>query len=332
MTRSRAVAAAAGAAVVLTLAVAVSPEFRPARDAPTVLGVLVLAAVIGTWPAGKRLLGPATGVVAAATLSGVGYWLARPTIGGGIWSLEQTAVLMVLLALLCRWAAPAWLLTVAPAAVAAESLLVLQTTGAPVLTGWDAVGACVFWSLAGLVGAGAGLYLRALDARRAAAVTSARRAQRVRLAADLHDGVAHDVSAMVLQAQAARVLLGDRASDVHAVLDRIEADGTRALASMQRSIRVLREDAEGPPARGGEDVGAVLPRVLAEALTNAHKHGAGGGVTLTITNPRPAAAGPRGPGLRYGLASVAEQVEALGGTLRAGPDGDDWTVRIELPS
>lgn len=324
MTGSRAVAAAVAAVGVLVLALIVSPEFRPARDAPTVLGVVVLAALVATWPAGRRALGPATGVVALTTLVGVGHWLTRPTIGGGIWSLELTAVLMVLLALLCRWAPPVWAGTVGPVAVAAESMLILQTTGEPVMTGWEAVGACVFWSLAGFVGVGTGLYLRALDTRRRAVVW----AQRVRLAADLHDGVAHDVSAMVLQAQAARVLLGDRAAEVGPVLDRIEVDGTRALASMQRSIRVLRENDDGPPLIRGDD--GALPRALAEALTNAGKHSDGSGVTVLITNRR--GSGSAGPGLRYGLTSVAEQVEALGGTFRAGPDGDDWTVRIELPS
>ncbi|MFG1925633.1 sensor histidine kinase [Cryptosporangium sp. NPDC048952] len=330
MTRSRVLLAAVGAAAVLALALVVSPEFRPVRDTPTVLGVLVLATLIATWPAGKRTLGPVVGAVAVGTLVGVGYWLQNPTIGGGIWSLEQTAVLMVLLALLCRWASPRWVLTVGPAAVVAESLLILQTTGAPVMTGWEAAGACVFWSLAGLVGAGSGLYLRLLDVRRAAAVANARRLQRTRLAADLHDGVAHDVSAMVLQAQAAQVLLGQRAEDVQEVLNRIEADGARALASMQRSIRVLREgEAERPVAQPEYP---VVQRVIAEALRNAGKHGDGNGVTLTITNGLPPAAMPRGPGLRYGLSSLADEVTAAGGTFSAGPDGDRWTVRMELPS
>ncbi|GAA3387415.1 sensor histidine kinase [Cryptosporangium minutisporangium] len=352
-----------GTAAVLALAVAREPNPRPAYAIPTVLGVLVLAGLIGTWPIGRRWIAGATGLVTAATLVGAGAWFARPTAGGGIWSLLLTAVLMVLLALLCRWVPPIQAATIGPAAVLAESTLVLLTTGAPVLRGWEAVGACVFWSLAGLVGAGAGVYLRLLDGRRAAAVRDARRAQRVRLAADLHDHVAHDVSAMVLQAQAARVLLGDRAGEVGAVLDRIETDGARALESMQRSIQVLREQEQErevepepmslrelrtrhPDARfeigdGLEDVGPVLRRVVAEALTNVAKHAPGsavvrlgraqGDIVLTVTNPLPGTAGPDAPGLRYGLQGLADQVHAAGGTFTAGPVGDHWEVRAELP-
>ncbi|EXG80814.1 sensor histidine kinase [Cryptosporangium arvum] len=330
MTRSRAIGSAVVALAALALALVVSPEFRPARDTPTVVGVVVLAVLVGAWPNTRWWIGPAAASVVVATAAGVASWLPNPTIGGGIWSLELTAVLMVLLALLCRWSPPAWVVAVAPAGVFVESTLILQTTGAPVMTGWEAVGACVFWSLAGLVGTGSGLYLRQLDGRRAAAVTNARRVQRVRLAADLHDGVAHDVSAMVLQAQAAKVLLGERAGDVASVLDRIEADGTRALASMQRSIHVLREGEADRPIPQPEL--PVVQRVIAEALRNAEKHGDGGGVTLVITNPLPSTRRPRGPGLRYGLAGLADEVEAAGGTFSAGPDGDRWTVRLELPS
>jgi hypothetical protein len=53
------------------------------------------------------------------------------------------------------------------------------------------------------VAAGAlGRHIRTLDARRRLAVRAAQRAQQVRLARDLHDFVAHDVSEALAQAQA----------------------------------------------------------------------------------------------------------------------------------
>ena len=141
-------------------------------------------------------------------------------------------------------------------------------------------------------------------------MTAAQREQRVQLAADLHDYVAHDVSAMVVQAQAARVLLGERAAEVAAVLDRIEADGARAIESMQRSIRVLRTDAAAlEPLPGIAEIpglvhrfedarvrlrmapgletdlrgeaGHIVYRVVLEALTNVRKH-AGVGAEVSV--------------------------------------------------
>jgi signal transduction histidine kinase len=51
--------------------------------------------------------------------------------------------------------------------------------------------------------AGIGYYLRSLDRRARAAVAAERRAQRLDLARDLHDFAAHDVTGVVVLAQAA---------------------------------------------------------------------------------------------------------------------------------
>jgi signal transduction histidine kinase len=275
------------------------------------------------------LIAPVTLVVAIAVLAATGAWIADPDPAGkSVSELVLTAELMVFTGLACRWSPRGWAAVVAPVAVVAGAGLIVPITNDPPRWGWGAVAELAFWSLPGLVGAGAGLYLRGLDKRRADAVRTARRAQRVQLAADLHDYVAHDVSAMVVQAQAARVLLGsvadacgggasaERAAEVAAVLDRIEADGTRALESMQRSIRVLRDaDEKGAalePLPGLADVpdllrrfaeagdgrvrldmapdvekavrgeaGNALYRVVLEALTNVRKH-AGPGVDVSV--------------------------------------------------
>jgi signal transduction histidine kinase len=359
MTRTvRAGLAGAGAVMVLAISVLATPVPRPTLVVPAVLGLLTLALLAATWPRGRSWTAALTLVVALASLVGSAAWLASPARGSGTWTLQLTAVLMVLAAVVCRNSSPRWALPVALVAVLAESMLVLPTTGTPPLRGWEAIGACAFWSLAGWVGVASGLYARSLDARRAAAVRAARQAQRVRLAADLHDHVAHDVSAMVLQAQAARVLLDGGSDRLADVLERIEADGARALQSMQRSIRVLRSvDDVVVPASGdltellsrypgtmltsdSKSVGPALYRVIREALANAHKHGSGpavvrlrreaGGVVLTVTNPV-SDERSQGPGLRMGLAGLVEEVRAVGGEFAAGPCADGWEVRAELP-
>jgi signal transduction histidine kinase len=354
----------------------------PVFAVPALLGAAALA-VLAVRRYRAAVLGPVTLAVAAVTLGATGYWVANPDPSGkSLSELLLTAELMVLVALVCRWSSPAWAVAVAPVGVAAGGSLIVPITNDPPTWGWEAGVEIAFWSLAGLVGAASGLYLRGLDRRRAAAVTAAQREQRVQLAADLHDYVAHDVSAMVVQAQAARVLLGERAAEeapeLAAVLDRIEADGTRALSSMQRSIRVLREPDTGTAVReplpgiadipalvrryadagdghvrltmapdveaeARDEVGNALYRVVLEALTNVRKHAGVGAevavelaaeahaVTVTVNNTttrRPHAAWS-GNGL--GLIGLRERVESFGGTFAAGPTGDGWRVRAEVP-
>lgn len=288
----------------------------PVFAVPALIGAVALAVLAARrhragWVV---LLVSATSVVTVAALAATAYWSANPDFAGKSFSeLVLTAELMVLVGLVCRWAPRWWAATVAPVAVLAEAALIVPITNDAPRWGWEAVAEIAFWSLAGLAGAGSGWYLRALDTRRGDAVRTARRAQRVQLAADLHDYVAHDVSAMVVQAQAARVLLGNRAAEVAAVLGRIERDGTRAIESMQRSIRVLREpdndaavleplpgiaeipglvrrfdDARVrlhlPPGLEADvpgEAGNVVYRVVLEALTNVRKH-AGVGAEVSV--------------------------------------------------
>jgi signal transduction histidine kinase len=104
----------------------------------------------------------------------------------------------------------------------------------------------------------AGLYLRALDARRARAITDARRDERLELARDLHDFVAHHVTGIVVQAQAARFAAASGAAQtpeqLDAMLGGIEKAGTEALTSMRRMVGLLRDDGDTSPdghAHGG---------------------------------------------------------------------------------
>jgi signal transduction histidine kinase len=126
--------------------------------------------------------------------------------------------------------------------------------------------------------------------------------ERVLLARELHDTVAHHVSAIAVQAQAGRALAATSPSSPLEALEVIEVEASRTLAEMRAMVRVLRN--EGPvdyaPQPGVADLGrlsgaspagpqvevtvsgdlAALPaaidaavfRIAQEAVTNALRH------------------------------------------------------------
>ncbi|MEU5989202.1 histidine kinase [Spirillospora sp. NPDC047418] len=123
---------------------------------------------------------------------------------------------------------------------------------------WSALAAALFTAPLGItvaIALGVGLYLRALDARRSRTLAAARRDERLELARDLHDFVAHHVTGIVVQAQAARFAAQAGAGQQPADLDRmfggIEKAGTEALTSMRRMVGLLR-DAQHVNAPDGE--------------------------------------------------------------------------------
>jgi signal transduction histidine kinase len=66
--------------------------------------------------------------------------------------------------------------------------------------------------------------------------------ERVRIARELHDVVAHAISVIVLQARGGRRKLPDGAQESRAALDAIERTGEQALVEMRRLLDMLRED------------------------------------------------------------------------------------------
>nr|QZD55558.1 hypothetical protein K3N28_23115 [Glycomyces sp. TRM65418] len=152
---------------------------------------------------------------------------------------------------------------------------------------------------------GFGAYLRGLDKLRRETQEEVRRAERLELAREMHDFVAHHVTGMVVLAQAAQVTDTD---PTKAFAD-IEEAGLSALSSMRRLVTMLRDDETGTDglnplgdlsqiedlvdrfSREGTDAtcfispelaGTVAPeiaatahRVVREALTNVRKHARG---------------------------------------------------------
>lgn len=123
-----------------------------------------------------------------------------------------------------------------------------------------------------LVGLAAGLaaYLRSLDYRRTVAVAETRREERVAIAADLHDFVAHHVTGILVQTQMARMMTTAATGSpegLDPVLAGIERAATEALASMRRTVGVLRDTTDDSHRRAVGDLAAITD--LAEGFLSA---------------------------------------------------------------
>ncbi|MQY04740.1 sensor histidine kinase [Actinomadura macrotermitis] len=121
------------------------------------------------------------------------------------------------------------------------------------------------------------------------------------------------------------------AEDTKALVDRLRAGGLAVRLTVRGDLGAV------DPA-----VGLAVFRVVQEALSNTARHAPGAAATVTVevgdaaaevTVADQGAAPARGrpPGGGLGLVGMRERVTALGGTLRAGPDGAGWTVRATIP-
>jgi len=189
-----------------------------------------------------------------------------------------------------------------------------------------------------------------------------RNQERLALARDLHDTVAHHVSAIAVQAQAGSVVAGTEPAVAVRVLAAIESEASRTLAEMRSMVRLLREDdgAAFEPARGVTDllalarsdttpvvevslsgslsrlpdpVDATVYRVAQESLTNALRHARRatrvvidvrreGDVVRVRVRDDGQAEPGRAPVRGFGLTGMAERAHLLGGSFAAGPGPD----------
>ena len=137
--------------------------------------------------------------------------------------------------------------------------------------------------------------------------------ERARIARELHDAIAHNVSMMVVQAGAERRLLNGGGESTREVLETIEQVGRGALTEMRRLVGMLRSENGDPlaPQPGLGDLSALatqvreaglpvellvegerreLPvgielsayRIVQEALTNALKHAGDAHATVRV--------------------------------------------------
>ncbi|WP_203002390.1 sensor histidine kinase [Frankia nepalensis] len=112
-------------------------------------------------------------------------------------------------------------------------------------------GAGGFAVLVATVAVGAAFRFRARA--RARELEQVKLVERERLARDLHDTVAHHVSAIAIRAQAGLVTAPTRPDAAVEALRVIETEARRTLAEMRAMVRVLRQPdgADGQPARPG---------------------------------------------------------------------------------
>jgi|GEM_PF-816663 len=240
--------------------------------------MIALPFASGTWPAIPYGAVPAL-ASAALLLWAVARWprsrdrLARPlALAGGLslmttassgppsvpWGavgrLAEMAMLLVLLAVVARWAPLRQAVTAAVVAGVAVATWTLPLVPEPSVLAL--AGAAAFWTLPVLGAAVVGGYPRLVEIRRRRLVVEIRRSQQLELAQDLHDFVAHDISGIVAQAQAARFVAESDPGQALPALERIERAGLNALASMDRTVRMLHEahgntiirpDAPAPP-------------------------------------------------------------------------------------
>ena len=284
---------------------------------------------------------------------GTGMALGLASLLGGVPSvgLDTMIYVLVLVYALVRWGSGREIvigLTVV--LVAAVFAIATDYTGPAEVIGGFAV-------LAAAAAGGAAFRYRAESRRRA--VDQIRSQERVGLARELHDTVAHHVSAIAVQAQAGRTMAGKRPEAALEALSVIEGEASRTLAEMRAMVRVLRDGApaEYAPQPGVADlvslarrdpvpvvdvelagdlaglrlqVDAAVYRLAQEALTNALRHARNasrveirvveGAGRLRLRVTDDGQIDPVRPATHgFGLLGMTERVQLLGGTLRAGP-------------
>ena len=269
--------------------------------------------------------------------------------------LYTTAIVLVLPYALFRWDSGRHALMGVPVLAAAYVVGITTDPG----TVGEAVGGLTVLSIPVLLGT----MIRYKSTARARAIDEIRSHERERIARELHDTVAHHVSAISVQAQAGRALAATRPDEALAVLGVIEEAASRTLrgdaeaelapqqgmADLPRlgrggghtlTVDVTLDDQIGPV---GAAVDAAIYRIAQESVTNAARHArnatrvdvqvAGDGDQLVLTvvdDGDPVSFDPADAG--YGLLGMAERAKMLGGTLEAGPrPGGGWSIAATLP-
>ncbi|GAA2736307.1 sensor histidine kinase [Actinocorallia aurantiaca] len=118
------------------------------------------------------------------------------------------------------------------------------------------------WATAGwAVAVAFGWRRRFLDGRARATVEKVRQDERLELARELHDIVAHHLTGIVLQTQAAQIVARKDPARAVDALAEIEAAGSEALTAMRRTVGLLRDTGDAPPTSPGpERLGTLTER------------------------------------------------------------------------
>jgi signal transduction histidine kinase len=209
-----------------------------------------------------------------------------------------------------------------------------------------------------------------LEQQQAVIREQAVRAERDRIARELHDVIAHSLSAMVVQTAAAQDLIRVAPDRAQTLLQSVADTGRSALVETGRLLHLIRDDADelgltpppgladvpalvgslrqsgleveaelrlpSEPLAAGVDVSAY--RVVQEALTNALKYGDGRARLRVVAEPNRLhitcsnpLGGSRQSGSGLGLQGMAERISLLGGTLTSGSADGAFVVDGDIP-
>ncbi|MDA1383488.1 MULTISPECIES: sensor histidine kinase [Glycomyces] len=314
--------------------------------------VLVTVAILAVLP-WRRTRPLATAIALAAATSA--FALAHTLAGLEPNALVATFVFLTVPYALFRWGSGGD--RVIGGTVTAAGLIVSSALGSDPLA--DLAAGVAFMGGACLIGA---LRRERLESR-ARQLESVRLREREALARDLHDTVAHHVSAIVIRAQVA----GADPARVAESLTVIEREAQAVLGEMRSLVRTLRAPADFAPTAGLPElarladpgpprvavrieapqalpvvVASTLFRIAQEGVTNARRHARGASTVdiEVVADPDAARIVVRDDGAParsdanggHGLQGMAERAALLGGEMTAGPDpSGGWTLRAALP-
>jgi len=175
--------------------------------------------------------------------------------GAGSVGLYTTGYVLLLPYALFRWGSGR------EATIGLAIILVAYALG----TAADYTGAAdaVFGPLFGLFPAALGAAVRYQATARQRELEQVKLREREQLARELHDTVAHHVSAISIRAQAGRLLAASHPDAAVDALEVIEAEASRTLAELRGMVGVLREQEEPDlaPQRGLADIERLAHRV-----------------------------------------------------------------------
>ena len=347
------------------------------------IGMLLWGAFTGDHVRGWALAGGVAGVLVTAVVAW-GFW--RTTLAHRLWPSLALIAALLGLAIGGRAAGFTVLALVIWCGCAVISLERLPIAVAlPVTSVSLAIYAAInddVWLTTAVTTAGLALagYTLRLDAEargnaqrllaqermaRAAETESAALAERARIAREIHDVLAHSLSAQLVHLEAARLLI-ERGADRETILERVVAargmarDGLvetrQALSALRGEMSPLEDflteivgttgraevTVTGDRRRLPAEASQAVRRVAQEALTNVRKHAPGAKVLLTLDygehevtlDVRDSGGSPgelTGAGGGYGLLGMRERAELLGGSLRAGPDEEGFVVTLKVP-
>lgn len=348
-----------------------------------VLGMLLWGVFSDSHVRGWGVLGAAAGILLSAV---VAWALFRTTLAHRLWpSLALYGILLAIavVAQVADFRVVALVLWCGCAVTALERLPIAAALPVTVVAlGLYAVVNDDVWltTLATTAGLALAGYVLRLDAEargnaqrlltqeraaRAAEAESAALAERARIAREIHDVLAHSLSAQLVHLEAARLLI-EGGADRDQILERVVAARGMArdgLAETRQALSALRGDmtpledflsqlvgtADGAEATiSGErrplpaEASQAVRRVAQEALTNVRKHAPGARVrmrleygeeqvTLVVRDSGGSPGELTATGGGYGLLGMRERAELLGGSLDVGPDDGGFVVTLKVP-